>query len=155
MLKIKEIREREGFTQDQVASGVGISKRSYINYEKNETDIPFKKLQDIATFLKVDITELFESSKSASFVTKEKSNKNSNINLQKQNVQNMLLNDGSLEDMITQRIIDRLSPLFTKIAEIDEYMKTTDLLEGLVGKMMLEKEKEPDKSSFKESSSED
>lgn len=140
MLKIKEIRESLGYTQDDVASKTGISKRSYVNYENNLTDIPLSKLQDIATFFNMEISELIVNTKNANNVTKENSNINSNINKEKRNINEMLLNDGSLEDIIVKRVLQRLTPLLNKLSTIDEYIETTNLLEGLVGKMILEKD---------------
>ncbi|MGY6649113.1 XRE family transcriptional regulator [Wenyingzhuangia sp. IMCC45574] len=58
MLKIKELRERKNLTQNEISEQTGINKRTFINYEQGNTDIPFNKLQKIATVLKVNILEL-------------------------------------------------------------------------------------------------
>lgn len=63
MLKIKEIREQKNLTQDEVVHLTGIPKRSYVNYENETTDIPLKKLQDIANGLNVSVGELIGESK--------------------------------------------------------------------------------------------
>lgn len=60
MLKIKEIREQKNMTQDEVSELSGIPKRSFINYETRVTDVPFLKLQKIATALNVDLQDLFD-----------------------------------------------------------------------------------------------
>ena len=64
MLKIKEIRESKNITQDELVSLTGIPKRSFVNYENGITDIPFSKLQNIATVLNVSISELAGETKS-------------------------------------------------------------------------------------------
>lgn len=58
MLKIKELRERNNLTQQEISELSGINKRTFINYEQGNTDIPFNKLQKIASVLKINITEL-------------------------------------------------------------------------------------------------
>lgn len=58
MLKIKEIRERKGMTQDQIVTLTNIKKRTYVDYENEKSDIPFSKLQKIATSLEVSLSEL-------------------------------------------------------------------------------------------------
>lgn len=63
MLKIRELRERNNLTQDEMVTKTGISKRSYVDYESGNTDIPFSKLQNIASALNVEISELIPSNK--------------------------------------------------------------------------------------------
>lgn len=58
MLKIRELRTQKNVTQDEISEAIGVSKRSYIDYENEKTDIPIKKLQKIATYLNVSINEL-------------------------------------------------------------------------------------------------
>lgn len=58
MLKIKELRERKNLTQQEISEQSGINKRTFINYEQGNTDIPINKLQKIASVLKVNILEL-------------------------------------------------------------------------------------------------
>ncbi len=65
MLKIKELRTSKNVTQDEISEAIGVSKRSYIDYETEKTDIPIKKLQKIATFLDVTIAELLGDEKPA------------------------------------------------------------------------------------------
>jgi Predicted transcriptional regulators len=64
MLKIKEIREQKNLTQDELVILTGIPKRSYVNYENGQTDIPLSKLQNIANSLRVSISDLIEETKS-------------------------------------------------------------------------------------------
>ncbi|MBI9069692.1 MAG: LexA family transcriptional regulator [Salinivirgaceae bacterium] len=58
MLKIKEIRESKGLSQDEIVALSGIKKRSYVDYENGKSDIPLSKLQKIASSLKVSISVL-------------------------------------------------------------------------------------------------
>ena len=60
MLKIRELRESLNLSQDQMVTKTGIPKRSYVNYESGNTDIPLRKLQDIASALNVTISDLVE-----------------------------------------------------------------------------------------------
>lgn len=58
MLKIKEVREQKGISQDSVVATTGIPKRSYVNYENGQTDVPISKLQNIASALGVSVSVL-------------------------------------------------------------------------------------------------
>ncbi|MCC4228414.1 helix-turn-helix domain-containing protein [Zunongwangia profunda] len=60
MLKIKEVREEKKLSQDEVVRLSGIPKRSYINYENGQTDVPISKLQNIASALGVSILKLID-----------------------------------------------------------------------------------------------
>lgn len=60
MLRIKEIREQKGLTQDEVSRKSGIPKRSYVNYEQEITDIPVPKLQKIAKALNISVVDLID-----------------------------------------------------------------------------------------------
>lgn len=71
MLRIKELRTLKNVTQDEISEAIGVSKRSFIDYETEKTDIPIKKLQKIATFLNVSIAELM-GEKEPSFANVEK-----------------------------------------------------------------------------------
>ncbi|CAA0230271.1 helix-turn-helix transcriptional regulator [Tenacibaculum maritimum] len=64
MLIIKDIRKSLGYTQEQVALATGMSKRSYVSYENLSSDIPLKKLQDIASFFNMHVSELISETKS-------------------------------------------------------------------------------------------
>jgi transcriptional regulator with XRE-family HTH domain len=60
MLRIRQIRESKNLTQDKVCEMSGIPKRTYVNYEAGKADVPFSKLQIIASVLGVSITDLIE-----------------------------------------------------------------------------------------------
>lgn len=71
MLKIKELRLEKGLTQDEVSHRTGIPKRTYVNYENEIADVPFKKLQDIAIALEVSIAQLTGEHQSGSYIVEE------------------------------------------------------------------------------------
>lgn len=52
--KIRRIREVKGFTQDFIASKIGISQNAYCKIEKGETKVDSDRLNAIATALEVD-----------------------------------------------------------------------------------------------------
>ncbi len=51
-------------SQDEVVRLSGIPKRSYLNYENEQTDIPISKLQKIASVLQVSVSTLINEEKS-------------------------------------------------------------------------------------------
>ena len=54
--RIKELRQRAGMTQDELAKKLGYTSRSTINkIEKGLVDIPQSKIQQLATLFNVDI----------------------------------------------------------------------------------------------------
>ena len=48
--RLKELRERKGYTKKQVAAGVGITDRAYIAYEYGERDVSTETLSKLADF---------------------------------------------------------------------------------------------------------
>ena len=90
MLKIKEIRERKNLTQDEMVAKTGIPKRSYVDYENGKVDIPFLRLQKIASVLEVSISEIIGETKDVEKVIKINDNSNDNQNDNKRNIQNRL-----------------------------------------------------------------
>jgi transcriptional regulator with XRE-family HTH domain len=63
MLNIKEYRISKGYTQQELSDLAGLKKRTYINYENGDSDIPVSKLQKIAEVLDVSIQLLLSTSK--------------------------------------------------------------------------------------------
>ena len=59
MLKIKEFREKKGFTQYQLAKQAGLNYRTIPAIE-NGGDVKISTLQRIADVLQVNIKDLFE-----------------------------------------------------------------------------------------------
>jgi transcriptional regulator with XRE-family HTH domain len=59
---MKRIRLLKGYSQENVAYDLGISKGAYSKIENGQTNIPLKRLYDIAKVLEVDIIEFFKPS---------------------------------------------------------------------------------------------
>ena len=57
-LKIKELRKKNNLSQQELADKIEVSVRMFSEYEKETSDIPFKKLQKIAEVLNIKIIEL-------------------------------------------------------------------------------------------------
>lgn len=58
ILKIKELRKKNNLSQQELADKIEVSVRMFSEYEKETSDIPFKKLQKIAEVLNIKIIEL-------------------------------------------------------------------------------------------------
>lgn len=56
---IEEVRKAKGFTQEQVAKGVGIGASTYCQYETGLRGVPADVANKIARFLDVEIGEIF------------------------------------------------------------------------------------------------
>ncbi len=118
MLKIKEIRKNKGITQDEIVAGTGIPKRSFINYEKGETDIPLLKLQDIASFLGVSISDIIGETDSKSISDNSIEIKN------KGDKNNFFAKENSKEQYGISELLEIIKKKDEQIAEKDEQIKT-------------------------------
>lgn len=58
ILKIKELRKKNNLSQQELADKIEVSVRMFSEYEKETSDIPFKKLQKIAEVLNIKIIDL-------------------------------------------------------------------------------------------------
>jgi transcriptional regulator with XRE-family HTH domain len=58
---IKSIREKLNYTQEQVASILGVSREMISYYENGDRKIPLDSLNKIADFFSVDLYDLLES----------------------------------------------------------------------------------------------
>jgi transcriptional regulator with XRE-family HTH domain len=56
--RIREIRERRGLSQDNVAFELGITQPTYSKLEKDDKRITIKRLINIANILKTTVSEL-------------------------------------------------------------------------------------------------
>ena len=56
--QLKELRKRQGYTQDDIAKAIGETKRVVGAWERQDTLIPFEKACDIADFLNCSLDEL-------------------------------------------------------------------------------------------------
>lgn len=86
---IKAVRNKRGYSQDDLTKYVGLTRTSIVNIEKGRQHPPMHVIMNIASFLNVDITELLpkqsEISKSVkeSISAAEKKFKDVNINQEK------------------------------------------------------------------------
>jgi len=58
--KIRHIRKLKGFTQNYLATELGVSQRAYSKIELNETKLNWKKMNQIASILNVSVWELLD-----------------------------------------------------------------------------------------------
>lgn len=58
IIKIRQIRELKGFSQEHMANLLKMSQRSYSKLERNETRLDWKKLLAIAKIFEMDPVEL-------------------------------------------------------------------------------------------------
>jgi len=58
--KIREIRKLKGFSQNDIAENLGISQRAYSKIELNETQLNWKKINQIAAILDIGVWELVD-----------------------------------------------------------------------------------------------
>lgn len=62
LTNIETERVRKGLTQEQIASQLGVSHKTYYNWINEVRDIPSRKLQRLAKILDVTMEYLLESS---------------------------------------------------------------------------------------------
>jgi transcriptional regulator with XRE-family HTH domain len=60
--RLKNLRDSQGWTQDDVASRVGIGKSAYRSYENNDRRIPVDVLTRVAALYNVSVDELLGNS---------------------------------------------------------------------------------------------
>jgi len=60
-LKIKQLRQQAGLSQEKLAEMVGVTFQQIQKYENGQTTLNILKLQHIAKALKVSVTEFFSS----------------------------------------------------------------------------------------------
>jgi transcriptional regulator with XRE-family HTH domain len=82
--KIRHIRKLKGFTQNYLATELGVSQRAYSKIELNETKLNWKKMNQIASILNVSVWELLD--------TNIEDNPNENIAEKNVNLLQKLLN---------------------------------------------------------------
>ncbi len=59
MNRLKEVRERLGFTQDRLAHAAGLTVTGYCQIERGEVGPRLRSVQAIAAVLKVPVEEIF------------------------------------------------------------------------------------------------
>jgi transcriptional regulator with XRE-family HTH domain len=56
--KIRKVRELKGLKQEAVASKLGMSVTAYGNLERGESSLSFERLEEIASALEVNVTDI-------------------------------------------------------------------------------------------------
>jgi transcriptional regulator with XRE-family HTH domain len=56
--KIKKVRELKNYTQEYVAEKLNMSQNGYGKIERDEVDVPFSRLEQIADVLQVNVSTL-------------------------------------------------------------------------------------------------
>lgn len=57
-VKIRQLRELKGFTQEYMAEQLTMSQRAYSKLERNETKLDWNKILDIANLLEIEPMDL-------------------------------------------------------------------------------------------------
>lgn len=118
-IKIKELRERKGITQKELAQYLGIDAKLYSHYETEDRLIPCKHLFAICTYFNVSIDFLFGFTEEKNY----KSNANTTIN--KIEIGNRL-KELRKENKLTQSKLSEI--LNTTQSVIAEYEKGKNLI---------------------------
>ncbi len=58
--RIKNLREMQNFTQEYMAETLGMSASGYGKIERDETDIAFSRLEQIAKILKIKVRDIID-----------------------------------------------------------------------------------------------
>ena len=58
--KLKELRERNGMTQEQLGLYIGVTKQAFHHFETEYTIIPIKHLNEICNYFNVSLDYIFE-----------------------------------------------------------------------------------------------
>lgn len=59
--KLKDAREKLGFTQEEVAKQIGTSSNYYAKIERGEINVTIKKLSKLIRVLKINSADIFSS----------------------------------------------------------------------------------------------
>lgn len=143
MLKIKELRQKNKLTIDQLAAKSGVSSRMISAYEAGTSDITLTKLLSIARALGVNFWELVNTSE-----------KNSgNLNKLKSELNNPdLVEFKEMLHYFSEKMLNKLEEKFTfKIKELEGSI--SDLLHDLEGLEVKVKEVEEKRSKDQSSDS--
>ena len=57
-IRIKNLREQHNYTQIQVANHIGVTKRTYLNYENGKTKTPLRILIELSYFYDTSVDYL-------------------------------------------------------------------------------------------------
>jgi transcriptional regulator with XRE-family HTH domain len=108
--KIKKIRELKNFTQEYVADKVGMSVAGYGKLERDEADIPFSRLQQIANVFNLKVEDVTSFDEKYVFYNYATANQGQNVIYQ-----NMNDNEKKLYEDKTKLLEDKITYLEEKI----------------------------------------
>ncbi|MDE6080290.1 MAG: helix-turn-helix transcriptional regulator [Duncaniella sp.] len=57
---LKKLREAANYTQDEVASAIGITRSAYSNYESGDREVPYDVIEKASDFFGCEMAILFE-----------------------------------------------------------------------------------------------
>lgn len=66
--KLRELRKLEGWTQEEVARRIGVSKQTYSHYEKEQRKPSLKTIRELAAVYQVNIDDIFAEEKRSDLV---------------------------------------------------------------------------------------
>lgn len=108
--KIKQFRELRNYTQEFMASSLGLSQTGYGKIERDSTDLSINRLQQIAKVLEVDYKQILEF------------NKENILNPTNNITANAIGNNQ--QDLNNNRILDKLSELKGDIDDLRKKFKS-------------------------------
>lgn len=116
---IRELREQNNWTQEQMAEKLGITRNGYAKIERGESMPNLERLNDIATLFGVEITELLENKNFICQIIDNNSNTinyNSNQNLIAQ-IEKLQLSLSYKDELLAQKDkeIELLRKLLDKV----------------------------------------
>ena len=59
MASLKEIRKEKGYTVEEMADKMGVTSRTYYNYERHPEDLTILKARNIAEHLGCSLADIF------------------------------------------------------------------------------------------------
>jgi transcriptional regulator with XRE-family HTH domain len=109
-IKVRKLRELKNVTQEYMSQQLGISQNAYSKLEREETDVPFSRLEQIAKVLDIDILDIvgFDEKRLFFRITKNKDNSNNGL----------IINTG-----ISEKEKQMYEQLLSQLREENEYLK--------------------------------
>ncbi len=124
--RVKNLREIQNFTQEYMAGILGMSASGYGKIERDETDIPFSRLEQIASILKINMKDIID------FDGMEYLVNNMHNSTEKGN--NAVIVFNNLSDSEKQTYLDQINTLKSEV----EYLKS--IIEFLKEQLVKKKE---------------
>ncbi|MEM1406023.1 MAG: helix-turn-helix transcriptional regulator [Bacteroidota bacterium] len=103
--KIRHFRQRKEYSQEYIASQLGLTQTSYSKIEKNASETSLSRLQKIADILEIQLSELLREGSSGIYV-------NENHNSNASNHGNIIIHNYPKE--LLEKLDDKLSKLLVQ-----------------------------------------